>query len=421
MRVSRLALMVMLMSTGQLLAQSENNETNRPPGKLREMLDFCNNIISKRPDNPVGYRRRALVLAELGEGYKAAADYTKAIQLVADGQKGNPKDFQELFRERAAVWRSLGEPELAKADFDEAFRLCTEAIKADDKKSPAVFGYLFRADLLSESHSLRRAIEDYTEAIRLGPESAVADQSRALADRLCAAAYQSRALAYESIGDNERALQDFDQSIKLDSQDANVYMNRGSLHLLRRSYDKALADLNAAIALLPTAPKLFLIRSRIFQAQGDSNAALKDAEEAVRLWPNSSMCVMERAERRRALNDLPGSASDKKLALECFPKNPKGFDAAARWMATSEWAEFRDGRVAVDLAEKACEATNSKNVDYLDTLAAAYAEAGQFDKAIEWQQKALDLAAETQQEAFAARLTLYRAGKPYREAQKLDK
>ena len=254
----------------------------------------------------------------------------------------------------------------------------------------------------------------------MGPESAVAEQSHALADRLCAAAYQSRALAYESIGDNERALQDFDRSIKLDSQDASAYMNRGSLHLLRQSYDKALDDLNAALALRPTVPKLFLIRGRIFQVQGDSKAALKDTEEAVRLWPDSSTCLMERAERRRALNDLPGSDADRKLALECFPKNPKGFDAAARWMATSEWAEFRDGRVAVELAEKACQATNSKNVDYLDTLAAAYAEAGQFDKAIEWQQKALDLAAETQKEAFAARLTLYRDGKPYREAQKLD-
>jgi tetratricopeptide (TPR) repeat protein len=52
----------------------------------------------------------------------------------------------------------------------------------------------------------------------------------------------------------------------------------------------------------------------------------------------------------------------------------------------------------------------------LDTLAAAYAEEGQFEKALEWQKKALELAPENFKADLNTRLKLYEAGKPYRDA-----
>ena len=52
---------------------------------------------------------------------------------------------------------------------------------------------------------------------------------------------------------------------------------------------------------------------------------------------------------------------------------------------------------------------------WLDTLAAAYAEAGEFGKAVEWQQKAVAMAPENVKPDFRARLELYEAGKPYRQ------
>jgi len=58
--------------------------------------------------------------------------------------------------------------------------------------------------------------------------------------------------------------------------------------------------------------------------------------------------------------------------------------------------------------------TGWKDSAYIDTLAAAYAEAGEFDKAVEWQTKARDLAPENQKADYQTRVDLYRAGKPYR-------
>ena len=49
------------------------------------------------------------------------------------------------------------------------------------------------------------------------------------------------------------------------------------------------------------------------------------------------------------------------------------------------------------------------------TLAAAHAEAGQFDQAVRWQEKAIPLAPEAQRDVLRRRLELYQQGKPYRE------
>jgi len=54
----------------------------------------------------------------------------------------------------------------------------------------------------------------------------------------------------------------------------------------------------------------------------------------------------------------------------------------------------------------------------MDTLAAAYAEAGDFDAAVKWQQKALAIIADSYKPECRTRLELYKSGKPYREEPK---
>ena len=78
----------------------------------------------------------------------------------------------------------------------------------------------------------------------------------------------------------------------------------------------------------------------------------------------------------------------------------------------------RDGTKAVHLAEKACQLTDYKAPATLDTLAAAYAELGQFDKAVKTAQKAMQLARAAKSEKLAKdiqnRLDLYKAKRPFR-------
>ena len=84
-------------------------------------------------------------------------------------------------------------------------------------------------------------------------------------------------------------------------------------------------------------------------------------------------------------------------------------------LATSVNSAIRDGSNAVVFAEKAVAATSRKIPASLDTLAAAYAEAGQFEKAIATQQEAIALLqTEAEKADYKTRLKVFEAHMPYR-------
>ncbi|UCE50418.1 MAG: tetratricopeptide repeat protein, partial [Phycisphaerales bacterium] len=88
------------------------------------------------------------------------------------------------------------------------------------------------------------------------------------------------------------------------------------------------------------------------------------------------------------------------------------------WLqATYPLAELRDGTEAIKNATRACELTNWEEGSSIDTLAAAYAEAGDFESAVKWQEKAIALVSKPWRhmldEGMKGRLELYQAHKPY--------
>jgi TPR repeat protein len=104
------------------------------------------------------------------------------------------------------------------------------------------------------------------------------------------------------------------------------------------------------------------------------------------------------------------------LARAAAQNNPRAMNDYAWLLATSEHAELRDGARAVSLARRAV--ARDRNASFLDTLAAAYAEVGQFEQAIALQQEALaTLPEEAAQLAaeLAAHLEAFETGRPWRE------
>jgi tetratricopeptide (TPR) repeat protein len=113
-------------------------------------------------------------------------------------------------------------------------------------------------------------------------------------------------------------------------------------------------------------------------------------------------------------------------AIPCFQRvlelDPKSVDALGRlaWIhATHQNDALRNAGEALRLAQLACDLTGNRDALSVNTLAAAYAESGQFPKAIETAQKALDLANAYGQSRITMviqnLLELYKSGKPYRE------
>ncbi len=116
-------------------------------------------------------------------------------------------------------------------------------------------------------------------------------------------------------------------------------------------------------------------------------------------------------------NKCNEAINDYESAIGADPSYARAYNALAWLLATCPTVEVRNGAKAVENATKACELTNWKNTDYLETLAASYAEAGNFDEAIKWQQKAMDLLGKEErsrdQLSFKTKMGLYQAGQSY--------
>ena len=83
--------------------------------------------------------------------------------------------------------------------------------------------------------------------------------------------------------------------------------------------------------------------------------------------------------------------ADYEAALKLEPKNSGVLNNLAWVLATSPDDKLRNGKRAIELAKQACEVTEYKQAHILSTLAAGYAETGDFDTAINWSKKAVEL------------------------------
>ena len=105
-------------------------------------------------------------------------------------------------------------------------------------------------------------------------------------------------------------------------------------------------------------------------------------------------------------------------AIEIDPEDARAYNLKAWILATCPKKKYRDGDKAVDLAKKAVELSLSST--YLDTLAAAYAEASRFEDAITTQAEAISILEKEEKpdeeiNEFKERLMAYQAIKPWRE------
>src|SRR5262249_13184085 len=119
----------------------------------------------------------------------------------------------------------------------------------------------------------------------------------------------------------------------------------------------------------------------------------------------------------RARKDYAKAVADFAEVTRLDPKAPDAHDSLAWLLATCPNEKVRDGARAIDIAGTACELTGARSPYYLQTLAAALAEAGKFDLAVKWQTRALESGRLDRSEEAKARerLALFESRKPYRE------
>jgi tetratricopeptide (TPR) repeat protein len=143
--------------------------------------------------------------------------------------------------------------------------------------------------------------------------------------------------------------------------------------------------------------------------------AIHHYEKALLLQPGIVRAHVNLGQLYRLKGRAANAIEQYRLALQVEPDQARCLNDLAWVLATDPDASVRNGDEAVELALRACELTGRADPAKLDTLAAAYAEAGRYDKAVETAETAMGLTTEKAEvDGMESRLSLYRAGKAFR-------
>lgn len=204
----------------------------------------------------------------------------------------------------------------------------------------------------------------------------------------------------------------FTSVIQKDPGDPDAYYMRAVAWNLKGELDRAIKDLSEALRIDPGFSGAYNERGLLWQNKGEHAKAIADFTQAIRLKPTAAN-FSNRGYSHRQTRQYEKARADFESALRINPKYVLAYDDLAWLLATCTDSSIRDGVRAVELAKKGL-ALSPKDASLMDTLAAAYAEIGDFDQAVLWQQRALEDPS-WNTESARARLELYRAKEPYRQ------
>jgi len=331
-----------------------------------------------------------------------------AVSFFTEQIRDHPNGAWCYYRRGLAHW--LNE------EWKQALEDLNEAIERDPDDAATI---ATRGHVRLEQEAYDQAIADFDEAIRLAPIPVVTDKTLILFDwgmarpesvkiRIESVSYLAPALLGRGYarfmkGEHQRAIQDFDEVIRLKPAWAEGYLERGWAWHALKEYDKARSDYDNVLLLDP---------DLLYPDLVSANVSLPLTHNS-----RSSNVHLNRGCVEAKLHDFSSALCDYDEAIRMDPRCVPAINEKAWLLATCRDDRFRNGPEAVKLATQVCELTDWKDAGCLGTLAAAYARIWDFELALKWQRAALEDEQYAKWEGANARnrIALYEAGDEYTE------
>ncbi len=374
---------------GQATAWNDLGYALLQKGKVNEAISCLQKSTQLDSKQPVTWNNLGNAVIQQGNVDGAIADYHTALELKTDYpeanynfgnalvQKGKMDEAVSHFRlalqskpDYASAAYNIGIASLHQGKVEEAIKYLQKAIQINPAYAEAHYNL---GNALIQAGKVDDAISHFRTALQIEPGQFITRNN----------------LGYILLqgGKVDQAIDEFQNVLQTHPDYPDTHYNLGNAFLQKGKVGEAIEEFRQALQHEPGFAEAHYRLGTALLEKRDEAEALSHFQQAVRLKPDFS----------EALNDL------------------------AWELATAPESGVRNGDKAVELAQRANEIANNKDLDILDTVAAAYAEAHRFGEAVQTAQEAIHLAQSSGQPERLAQLNnelqLYQAGQAFhREA-----
>jgi tetratricopeptide (TPR) repeat protein len=351
---------------------------------------FLTHIDAEGHDSPA-------ILIENSTAANRAVNIPEFVNTAPDGIERIDVPAADFYRQfdLAAALTKKGSFAAAIAEWTKAF-----AMGADDARARYNFGLS-----LAGTGRTEEAIAEYRKALAMQPDYAEA--------------HNNLGNALARTGHLDQAIPEYRLAVESEPESPEAHNNLGAALMREGTYDEAIVHFRKALELRPGGAMAeanlghaLLVENKTDEAKSHLERALQISPDMVEARVDLGEALMKNGQRAEALALW-------RQALRQAPDNLRVLNDTAWALATCSDAALRNGAEAVTLAEHAVHLSSGREPALLGTLAAAYAEAGRFDKAVELEKRATDVATQEGNAPLAAtlraRLAQLQANTPIRQ------
>lgn len=389
-------------------------------GRFDEAIDHFEQALKINPVFADARRDIGFVLLKQQKTDQAIAAFEQALQMK--------KDWPEIYNYLGLAYAQKGQFEPAVEKYNHALKL-----KPDYAEAMKNLGIA-----LERLGQTQQAVENWQKALRLEPYNLDANYNMGLfmvstGDYEKAAAYFTAVIdekpdwaeakynlgaAYYQLGKFEPAIDKFSEALRLKPDYPNAHRNLALVLAKTGKYEDAVSHLKTALATEPNWAEAHYDLAGLYYRQGKPELSAEHLEQALAVKPYYVTARVTLAQIFTEIGRIQSAVKHYYELLQSQPEDLFALKNLAWLLATNEKAEPQKPADAVKFAKRACELTAYEQPEMLDTLAAAYAAAGEFGPAVQSAEKALELAIASGDESLAEsiqeRLEFYRAERPYR-------
>jgi tetratricopeptide (TPR) repeat protein len=365
-----------------------------------EALKYFEQSLNLKPNHLAARLRYGQALLDANRMEEAARQFVKALEI-------DPKSSH--------AYVGLARISFRQGQVKDCGSLLQKALQINPRHTEA---YGLMAEVYRRLNQLKKANAQVLISQQLPKRTPFPDE---LEDDLLAEGVSSYWCEFRGRAALERGdLQSAERELKMAIQaapDPRFYDTLGVVYLYERNYPEAVAAHRKALELNPKLTRAWNNLAAALFEMGKKEEAFDAVKKAIQVEPSFPYSYLHLGRLNIRAGNPAGAVQAYQLGLQQLPQNPDLAIQLSWLLATSPDASLRNGAQAVRLAEFA--ASRNPGAENLDVLASAYAETGQFDRAVQVSQRAMEMAQSYGRTEIAKQIGVhlksYQAKHPYRE------